>query len=47
MAKHSRNWNQGVYEKYLREGRGQGEGPGYTPWIRVQDFASKGIVSRS
>ena len=46
MAKHSRNWNQGVYEKYLREGRGQGEGPGYTPWIRVQDFASKGIVSR-
>lgn len=46
MSKRARVWNQGVYEKYLREGRGQGEGPGYTPWIRVQDFASKGIVSR-
>jgi len=46
MAKRFRTWNQSVFEKYLREGRGQGEGPGYTPWIRVQDFASKGLVSR-
>lgn len=46
MAKHSRVWNQSVYKKYLREGRGRGEGPGYTPWIRIQDFASKGVVSR-
>ena len=46
MAKHSRVWNQGVYERYLREGRGRGDGPGYTPWIRVQDFASNGVVSR-
>lgn len=46
MAKHSRNWNQSIFEKYLREGRGQGEGPGYTPWIQIQDFASKGVVSR-
>jgi len=46
MAKHSRCWNQSVLEKYLREGRGRGDGPGYTPWIRIQDFASKGVVSR-
>jgi len=43
MAKRFRTWNQSVFEKYLREGRGQGEGPGYMPWIRVQDFASKGL----
>jgi hypothetical protein len=46
MAKHSRVWNQSVHENYLREGRGRGDGPGYTPWIRIQDFASKGVVSR-
>lgn len=46
MAKHARCWNQSVFEKYLREGRGRGDGPGYTPWIRIQDFASKGVVSR-
>lgn len=46
MAKHRRRWNQSVYEKYITEGRGQGEGQEYKPWIRVQDFASRGIVSR-
>jgi hypothetical protein len=35
-----------VYEKYVREGRGYGSGSDYTPWIRIQDFASRGIVSR-
>ena len=46
MAKHRRVWNASVYEKYVREGRGCGWGSGYTPWIRVQDFASRGIASR-
>ena len=46
MAKHSRRWDQCVYEKYVSEGRGQGEGKDYKPWIRVQDFASHGTVSR-
>jgi len=46
MPKHSRVWNQGIFEKYLQEGRGRGNGSGYTPWIRIQDFASKGVVSR-
>jgi hypothetical protein len=46
MAKHCRQWNQRVYERYMSEGRGQGEGREYKPWIRIQDFASLGIVSR-
>jgi hypothetical protein len=46
MAKHSRIWNQSTFERYLREGRGRGSGLGYTPWIRIQDFASRGVVSR-
>lgn len=46
MAKRRRRWNQCVYEKYLAEGRGQDEGKDYKPWIRVQDFASNGTVSR-
>ena len=46
MAKHRRRWNQSVYERYLDEGRGRGEGKDYRPWIRVQDFASSGTVSR-
>jgi len=46
MSKHCRKWNQSIYEKYIREGRGQGEGEKYKPWIRVQDFGSCGTVSR-
>jgi len=46
MAKRRRQWNQGVYERYLSEGRGCGEGKEYKPWIRIQDFASQGVVSR-
>ena len=46
MAKHRRIWNASVYEKYVREGRGCGSGSGYAPWIRVQDFASRGVASR-
>jgi hypothetical protein len=46
MAKHKRVWNNTVYNKYVREGRGQGIGADYKPWIVIQDFASKGMVSR-
>ena len=46
MAKHRRRWNASVYQRYLREGRGQGVGAAYTTWIRIQDFSSKGMVSR-
>jgi len=46
MAKHRRVWNASIYQKYLKEGRGQGEGAYYKPWSRIHDFASNGIVSR-
>ena len=46
MAKRTRIWNEAKYRKYLAEGRGQGELMEYKPWIQIQDFPSKGIVSR-
>lgn len=32
--------------KYIDEGRGQGRGPDYKPWITVRDFPSAGVSSR-
>lgn len=46
MAKHRRTWNASAYQRYLKEGRGQGSGANYIPWICVQDFSSNGMVSR-
>ena len=46
MAKYSRSWNENVYKRYIREGRGQGAGAQYKPWLTVRDFPSLGIVSR-
>jgi hypothetical protein len=46
MAKHRRTWNEFVYQKYIREGRGQGSGVEYMPWIFVCNFPSRGMASR-
>jgi hypothetical protein len=46
MGKYSRNWNERVYRRYIREGRGQGAGAAYKPWLTVRDFPSLGVVSR-
>jgi len=46
MPKRARVWNMDKYNRYIREGRGQGEGQCYLPWVQVQDFASQGTVSR-
>jgi hypothetical protein len=46
MGKYSRNWNENVYRRYIREGRGQGSGTNYVPWLTVRDFPSLGVVSR-
>lgn len=43
MAKRSRKLS---YEQKIKEGRGSGSGIDYIPWIQIQDFGSKGKVSR-
>jgi hypothetical protein len=39
-------WGHSAFNKYLHEGRGQGGGADYKPWITVHDFPSTGMVSR-
>lgn len=46
MAKHLLAWNQSCYEQRIKCGRGSGEGSAYQPWLRVQDFSSRGTISR-
>jgi len=46
VAKYARNWNEKVYRRYIQEGRGQGQGFSYKPWLTVRDFPSLGMVSR-
>lgn len=46
MPRSKRDWTQAKFERYFNEGRGQGSGKDYQPWIKIQDFPSKGRVSR-
>ena len=46
MARRSCDWNETVYRRYICEGRGQGIGLEYKPWLTVRDFPSLGMVSR-
>lgn len=46
MAKRSRSNDPTRIEKRLQEGRGQGEGASYIPWLHIQDVASQGLASR-
>jgi len=46
MAKRSRSNDQTTIEKRLQEGRGQGQGASYIPWLHIQDVASHGLASR-
>ena len=47
MGRRRREWTQAKYERYLCEGRGQGRGIKYHPWLTIQDFPSKGRSSRT
>lgn len=47
MSKYDLTWNEEKYNKRIKEGRGQGTGNEYKPWITVHDFPSDGFVSRS
>jgi hypothetical protein len=47
MGRGRGEWTQAKFERYIKEGRGQGTRELYKPWITVQDFPSKGRSSRS
>lgn len=47
MAKYRRSWAQATFNKFLKEGRGQGRGEEYKPWITIHDFPSQGRSHRA
>jgi hypothetical protein len=47
MSRSRTEWTQAKFDRYIKEGRGQGKGNNYTPWIKVSDFSSKGRVLRA
>ncbi|EFI70147.1 Tn7-like transposition protein A [Lysinibacillus fusiformis ZC1] len=46
MAKRESGWTEEKIARYIKLGKGQGELSEYTPWLNVQDFSSKGNVTR-
>jgi len=46
MAKRRRKTDESAIEKRIREGRGQGRGPDYKPWLLTQDVPSIGLATR-
>lgn len=46
MAKRNRCIDQRGIERRIAEGRGQGRGKDYRPWLEVQDVPSTGLASR-
>ncbi len=46
IGKYNTDWSEEKYKRFLKEGRGQGEGKDYKPWLTVQDFPSKGRCHR-
>lgn len=46
MAKRNRVTTQAVIDRRIKQGRGQGQGSDYLPWLLVQDVASRGLTTR-
>lgn len=46
MGKRRYQFDEAKVQKYIAEGRGQGEGAHYRPWLRIHDVPSKGRVHR-
>ncbi len=46
MSKYRFTWDEKKLQKYISEGRGQGIGQDYKPWITIHDFPSNGFSSR-
>ena len=46
MPRQKREISEATLDKLVKEGRGQGEGQDYQPFIKVQDFSSYGQANR-
>lgn len=46
MSKRSLDWTKEKYQRFLKEGRGQGDGANYKPWLTIHDVPSLGRASR-
>jgi len=46
MAKRKRELTHAKIERYIKEGRGQGTGKDYLPWLTIQDVPSEGRATR-
>lgn len=46
MAKRRYSFDEDTLERFLKEGRGQGDGKDYRPWLTIQDVSSHGRSSR-
>ena len=46
MAKRKNNWDANKLDRWIKEGRGQGEGENYKSWLTIQDFPSMGRATR-
>ena len=46
MGRSRYKWTEAKIWQWVREGRGQGAGANYKPWLRVSDVPSKGFSHR-
>lgn len=46
MAKRKNNWDADKLNRWIKDGRGQGEGQNYKSWLTIQDFPSMGRATR-
>lgn len=46
MGRRKREISEATIDKLIKEGRGQGEGQEYQPFLKVQDFSSSGQANR-
>lgn len=44
--KRNKEWNKAKFERFMKEGRGQGDLNEYKPWLTIQDLPSKGRATR-
>ena len=47
VSKRNTNWNEDKLNRWIKEGRGQGEGKDYKPWITVTDSSQEGARVRN